>query len=69
MQRSRRQFETQCAATEGAKCSLATGEEKDLQVTGLAMECIEHPLDSVIVGKDEGTVEDHPRRCETVRRA
>src|SRR3546814_17835865 len=39
----------------------------DLLFARLAMECVEHPLDAIVVGIDQRIVEDHRRRLSAAR--
>ena len=48
-------------ATKIAERFLAAGEHDDLEIVSLARQCIEHPLDAIIVSVDNGIIQDD--RC------
>ena len=54
------------SAAKLTKRALAAREYEDLQVVRLTMERVEHKLDPVVVGEDEGIVKDHRRVPSTL---
>tara|TARA_R100000365_G_C2733488_1_gene63275 strand:- start:223 stop:489 length:267 start_codon:yes stop_codon:yes gene_type:complete len=53
--------QSQSLSPKGTKGALAAGQNDDLHIAGLSVQRVEHPLDPVVIGKDQRVVQDHRR--------
>ena len=61
-------LQLQSLSAKGTKGALAAGQNDDLHIAGLPVQRVEHPLDPVVIGKDQRVVQDHRRDASrTVR--
>ncbi len=63
-------MQTQSLPAKGAKGALAAGQDDDLHIPCLPVQRVEHPLDPVVIGKDQRVVQGAiPRPMSVPHRA